>query len=285
MTFRIYIFFFICLGLSWMPAQGENYENEITICSFNIRGSNMDTGVNAWSNRKKMVIREFTNYRYDIVCMQEPLADQVQDFLSIGIYEWLGVSAQGTADTDVFTPIFYNKKKLNVLDYGTFWLSETPDVVSKGWDGKFPRICTWAKFRDIENCRTFYVFNTHLDHVGQVARDEGVNLLRERIEALRGDRPVILTGDFNSEPGSSVVAHVQKDGVLHDVKQVAARKSGTEWSFSDFGQIPESERPLLDYIFVSDGIAADLYEVLPDTLGGGYVSDHAPVMAIVKFEK
>ena len=116
-------------------------------------------------------------------------------------------------------------------------------------------------------------------------RDEGVNLLRERIEALRGDRPVILTGDFNSEPGSSVVAHVQKDGVLHDVKQVAARKSGTERSFSDFGQIPESERPLLDYIFVSDGIAADLYEVLPDTLGGGYVSDHAPVMAIVKFEK
>ena len=62
MTFRIYIFFFICLGLSWMPAQGENYENEITICSFNIRGSNMDTGVNAWSNRKKMVIREFTMY-------------------------------------------------------------------------------------------------------------------------------------------------------------------------------------------------------------------------------
>ena len=102
-----------------------------------------------------------------------------------------------------------------------------------------------------------------------------MNLLRERIEALRGDRPVILTGDFNSEPGSSVVAHVQKDGVLHDVK----------WSFSDFGQIPEAERPLLDYIFVSDGIAADLYEVLPDTLGGGYVSDHAPVMAIVKFEK
>ena len=90
---------------------------------------------------------------------------------------------------------------------------------------------------------------------------------------------------FNSEPGSSVVAHVQKDGVLHDVKQVAARKSCTEWSFSDFGQILEAERPLLDYIFVSDGIAADLYEVLPDTLGGGYVSDHAPVMAIVKFEK
>lgn len=144
MAFRIYILLLVCLSLSSFPVHGENYETEITICSFNIRGSNMDTGVNAWSNRKKMVIREFGNYQYDIVCMQEPLTDQIQDFLSIGIYEWLGVSGQGTPDSDVFTPIFHNKKKLNVLDYGTFWLSETPDVVSRGWDGKFPRICTWA---------------------------------------------------------------------------------------------------------------------------------------------
>lgn len=183
-------------------------------------------------------------------------------------------------------PYFTGGIVLRPLESGTFWLSETPDVAgSKGWDGACERVATWVVLHDREGGREFLFVNTHLDHVGQVARDEGVNLLRERIEALRGDRPVILTGDFNSEPGSSVVAHVQKDGVLHDVKQVAARKSGTEWSFSDFGQIPEAERPLLDYIFVSDGIAADLYEVLPDTLGGGYVSDHAPVMAIVKFEK
>ena len=87
MAFRIYILLLVCLSLSSFPVHGENYETEITICSFNIRGSNMDTGVNAWSNRKKMVIREFGNYQYDIVCMQEPLTDQIQDFLSIGIYE------------------------------------------------------------------------------------------------------------------------------------------------------------------------------------------------------
>jgi len=79
-------------------------------------------------------------------------------------------------------------------------------------------VATWVVLHDREGGREFLFVNTHLDHVGQVARDEGVNLLRERIEALRGDRPVILTGDFNSEPGSSVVAHVQKDGVLHDVR-------------------------------------------------------------------
>ena len=201
-------------------------------------------------------------------------------------YAAVGVGREDGAEAGEFSAVFYRRDRFTPLESGTFWLSETPDVAgSKGWDGACERVATWVVLHDREGGREFLFVNTHLDHVGQVARDEGVNLLRERIEALRGDRPVILTGDFNSEPGSSVVAHVQKDGVLHDVKQVAARKSGTEWSFSDFGQILEAERPLLDYIFVSDGIAADLYEVLPDTLGGGYVSDHAPVMAIVKFEK
>ena len=212
-------------------------------------------------------------------------AEEVEQRLLPG-YAAVGVGREDGAEAGEFSAVFYRRDRFTPLESGTFWLSETPDVAgSKGWDGACERVATWVVLHDREGGREFLFVNTHLDHVGQVARDEGVNLLRERIEALRGDRPVILTGDFNSEPGSSVVAHVQKDGVLHDVKQVAARKSGTEWSFSDFGQILEAERPLLDYIFVSDGIAADLYEVLPDTLGGGYVSDHAPVMAIVKFEK
>jgi len=218
---------------------------------------------------------------------QELLANQLGDLKRLlPGYAAVGVGREDGAEAGEFSAVFYRRDRFTPLESGTFWLSETPDVAgSKGWDGACERVATWVVLHDREGGREFLFVNTHLDHVGQVARDEGVNLLRERIEALRGDRPVILTGDFNSEPGSSVVAHVQKDGVLHDVKQVAARKSGTEWSFSDFGQILEAERPLLDYIFVSDGIAADLYEVLPDTLGGGYVSDHAPVMAIVKFEK
>ena len=138
--------------------------------------------------------------------------------------------------------------------------------------------------RDRDGRELFFI-DTHLDHVGQVARDEGVSLLMKRIETLSGGRPVILTGDFNSEPGSSVVAHVQTDGVLRDAKAIAAQRSGTDWSFSDFGQIPEAERPLLDYIFVSGDIEAVRYEVLPDTFDGGYVSDHAPVMAVVKIAK
>ena len=279
MAFRIYILLLVCLSLSSFPVHGENYETEITICSFNIRGSNMDTGVNAWSNRKKMVIREFGNYQYDIVCMQEPLTDQIQDFLSIGIYEWLGVSGQGTPDSDVFTPIFYNKKKLNVLDYGTFWLSETPDVVSRGWDGKFPRICTWAKFRDIENCRSFYVFNTHLDHVGEVAKLEGARLICRKIKEMTAEEAVFNTGDMNSTPETPPIHTFLSE--FSNSREIATEKSGPAGTAHSYGKLyPPSQ---IDYIFVNEYISVTKAITITKNSDPVYMSDHYPIVITADF--
>ena len=279
MAFRIYILLLVCLSLSSFPVHGENYETEITICSFNIRGSNMDTGVNAWSNRKKMVIREFGNYQYDIVCMQEPLTDQIQDFLSIGIYEWLGVSGQGTPDSDVFTPIFYNKKKLNVLDYGTFWLSETPDVVSRGWDGKFPRICTWAKFRDIENCRSFYVFNTHLDHVGEVAKLEGARLICRKIKEMTAEEAVFITGDMNSTPETPPIHTFLSE--FSNSREIATEKSGPAGTAHSYGKLyPPSQ---IDYIFVNEYISVTKAITITKNSDPVYMSDHYPIVLTADF--
>ena len=279
MAFRIYILLLVCLGLPNFPVHGENYETEITICSFNIRGSNMDTGVNAWSNRKKMVIREFSNYQYDIVCMQEPLIDQIQDFLSIGMYEWLGVSGQGTPDNDVFTPIFYNKKKLNVLDYGTFWLSETPDVVSRGWDGKFPRICTWAKFRDIENCRSFYVFNTHLDHVGEVAKVEGARLICRKIKEMTTEEAVFITGDMNSTPETPPIHTFLSE--FSNSREIATEKSGPAGTAHSYGKLyPPSQ---IDYIFVNEYISVIKAVTITKNSDPVYMSDHYPIVITVDF--
>ena len=279
MAFRIYILLLVCLSLSSFPVHGENYETEITICSFNIRGSNMDTGVNAWSNRKKMVIREFGNYQYDIVCMQEPLTDQIQDFLSIGIYEWLGVSGQGTPDSDVFTPIFYNKKKLNVLDYGTFWLSETPDVVSRGWDGKFPRICTWAKFRDIENCRSFYVFNTHLDHVGEVAKLEGARLICRKIKEMIAEEAVFITGDMNSTPETPPIHTFLSE--FSNSREIATEKSGPAGTAHSYGKLyPPSQ---IDYIFVNEYISVTKAITITKNSDPVYMSDHYPIVITADF--
>ena len=279
MAFRIYILLLVCLSLSSFPVHGENYETEITICSFNIRGSNMDTGVNAWSNRKKMVIREFGNYQYDIVCMQEPLTDQIQDFLSIGIYEWLGVSGQGTSDSDVFTTIFYNKKKLNVLDYGTFWLSETPDVVSRGWDGKFPRICTWAKFRDIENCRSFYVFNTHLDHVGEVAKLEGARLICRKIKEMTAEEAVFITGDMNSTPETPPIHTFLSE--FSNSREIATEKSGPAGTAHSYGKLyPPSQ---IDYIFVNEYISVTKAITITKNSDPVYMSDHYPIVITADF--
>ena len=258
----------------------------LSVMTFNMRYDNPEDGQNNWRFRRERVAGVIKAQEVDVLGTQELLSNQFNDLSGLLTgYQGVGVGRLDGVESGEYCAVFFRKDRFTLLDSGTFWLSETPEVVgSLGWDGACERIATWVVLRDRDG-REFFFIDTHLDHVGQVARDEGVSLLMKRIETLSGGRPVILTGDFNSEPGSSVVAHVQKDGVLRDAKAIAAQRSGTDWSFSDFGQIPEAERPLLDYIFVSGEIEAVRYEVLPDTFDGGYVSDHAPVMAVVKIAK
>ena len=258
----------------------------LSVMTFNMRYDNPEDGQNNWRFRRERIAGVIKAQEVDVLGTQELLSNQFDDLSGLLTgYQGVGVGRLDGAESGEYCAVFFRKDRFTLLDSGTFWLSETPEVVgSLGWDGACERIATWVVLRDRDGRELFFI-DTHLDHVGQVARDEGVSLLMKRIETLSGGRPVILTGDFNSEPGSSVVAHVQKDGVLRDAKAIAAQRSGTDWSFSDFGQIPEAERPLLDYIFVSGGIEAVRYEVLPDTFDGGYVSDHAPVMAVGKIAK
>lgn len=258
----------------------------LSVMTFNMRYDNPEDGQNNWRFRRERIAGVIKAQEVDVLGTQELLSNQFNDLSGLLTgYQGVGVGRLDGAESGEYCAVFFRKDRFTLLDSGTFWLSETPEVVgSLGWDGACERIATWVVLRDRDGRELFFI-DTHLDHVGQVARDEGVSLLMKRIETLSGGRPVILTGDFNSEPESSVVAHVQKDGVLRDAKAIAAQRSGTDWSFSDFGRIPEAERPLLDYIFVSSDIEAVRYEVLPDTFDGGYVSDHAPVMAVVKIAK
>lgn len=258
----------------------------LSVMTFNMRYDNPEDGENNWRFRRERVAEVIKAQDVDVLGTQELLSNQFDDLSGLLTgYQGVGVGRLDGAESGEYCAVFFKKERFTLLNSGTFWLSETPEVVgSLGWDGACERIATWVVLRDRDGRELFFI-DTHLDHVGQVARDEGVSLLMKRIETLSGGRPVILTGDFNSEPESSVVAHVQKDGVLRDAKAIAAQRSGTDWSFSDFGRIPEAERPLLDYIFVSGDIEAVRYEVLPDTFDGGYVSDHAPVMAVVKIAK
>lgn len=252
--------------------------------TFNMRYDNPDDGENNWRFRRERVARAIGENRVDIFGAQELLAGQLEDLKGLlPGYAEVGVGREDGAEAGEFNPVFYRADRFELLDWGTFWLSETPETPgSKGWDGACERLATWTVLRDADGRELFFI-NTHLDHMGEEARREGVSLLTQRIDSLCGGRPVVLTGDFNAEPESEVIAHVVESGRLRHTREAAGERSGAMWSFSDFGQIPEAERQLIDYVFVDDGFDVRSYRVLPDTLGGGYLSDHAPVLVKLQY--
>ena len=156
------------------------------------------------------------------------LANQFDDLQALlPGYRAVGVGREDGARAGEFNAVFFRSDRFELLDSGVFWLSEEPETPgSKGWDGACERLATWTVLRD-KSGRELLFINTHLDHVGEQARREGVALLLRRIETLRDGRPVILTGDFNAEPSSPVIAHVVADGTLRSAWDTAPERHGT----------------------------------------------------------
>lgn len=271
------------LPLFCLTACGHKPTPELNVMSFNMRYDNPADGENNWRYRSGRVAEVIEANSVDVFGSQELLVNQLNDLKALlPEYDEVGVGRKG-GENGEFNAVFYRKDRFELLDWGVFWLSETPEVAgSLGWDGACERLATWTVLRD-RSGHEFFFINTHLDHVGETARREGVALLMTRIAALSEGRPVVLTGDFNADPGSDVIARVIGSGLLRHTRDVAAECKGTPWSFSGFGYVPEADRTLIDYVFVNDGFETLTHEVLPDTLDGGYVSDHAPVLVRLRF--
>jgi Metal-dependent hydrolase len=158
---------------------------------------------------------------------------------------------------------------------------------SKGWDGACERIATWAILEDISSKKQLFFINTHLDHVGKIARQEGVTLLLSRANALANGLPIIMTGDFNATPESDVIKHVtdvnSPEHLIHS-KDIAVEKSGTDWTFHGFGKVPMERREFIDYVFVSKGIKVAKHSVLPEKLDDTFISDHSVVVAQIEIK-
>lgn len=201
-------------------------------------------------------------------------------------YGVVGVGREDGKEKGEYSALWYKKNRFDLLDSGYFWLSETPEVPgSKGWDGACERIASWAKLKDKTSGKEFFALNTHLDHVGVVARREGISLMLDRVNQLSGGLPVIVTGDFNSEPESDVIKHVTDPANpehLTDARLASPVVYGPAWSFHDFGKIPYQHRPLIDYVFVRNGFDVLRYGVLAETENEAFLSDHAPVLVTVE---
>lgn len=256
---------------------------DISVISFNIRVDNAADGTNVWRNRRDAVVTMIERERPMLLGLQEAQPHQIT-YLSEHCpdYAWYGLgrdTGKVPPATDSYAAeetmaIFWRTAELELLDKGTFWLSETPDQVSKGWDASYRRTCTWAGFRHKKSGQTCYFFNTHLDNDGKVAREESIKLLVSRMKTINSKRRVsFLTADFNSNVTDACFAplHVY----MRDARANAA-VSDDYPSWNDYG----ASTGRLDHVFFSgDNCTAREFRTLRGDYGVPYISDHYPVAA------
>lgn len=259
----------------------------INVMSYNIRYDNPEDSLNNWAFRKDRAANAIRFYDADIVGTQEVLHNQLVDLQErLPEYDVIGVGREDGKEKGEYSALWYKKERFELLDSGYFWLSENPEEVgSKGWDGACERIASWAKLQDKASGKKFFALNTHLDHVGVVARREGISLILDKVKELSEGEAVIVTGDFNSTPESDVIKHVTDPSLpehLTDARSISPIIYGPSWSFHDFGEIPYEHRPLLDYVFVRNGLEVVRYGVLAEMENTAFLSDHAPVLVTVK---
>ncbi|MFZ1525274.1 MAG: endonuclease/exonuclease/phosphatase family protein, partial [Saprospiraceae bacterium] len=179
--------------------------------------------------------------------------------------------------------IYYKKDRFVLKENNTFWLSATPDTISKGWDAAYNRVCTYGLFKDKKTKKQFWIFNTHLDHIGEQARTKGIQLILSRIAALNNKNfPVIFMGDLNSEPTTERIIELKKK--MNDSRDISKDKPfGPSGTFNGFKH-NEPVTKLIDYIFISKSanIAVNKYAVLSDSDNLKYPSDHLPVYVELK---
>nr|WP_262483074.1 endonuclease/exonuclease/phosphatase family protein [Bacteroides ihuae] len=269
------------MTLSGLRAQSRP-NAPINVLSFNLRMDTPADKENAWPNRKEMVSELLQFHEADIIGTQEGFQHQLQDIASNGTYAFVGVGRDDGKEAGEHSAIFYRKDRFTVLSKGNFWLSQTPEQPSYGWDAKIRRICSWAQLRDQRTGKTFYCFNVHYDHQAPIARLESSKLLLARIKSIAGKSPAICTGDFNAIPTDEPIAYILKDGSIKDSRSLSTTPPyGPQGTFQGF----KTDAPMqnrIDYVFVTPGIQILKYGVLTDIRYGRFPSDHCPVLVKLK---
>lgn len=256
----------------------------LKVMSWNIRYANPADGVHRWENRRDRVIQFLQQQKPEIIGLQEVLHHQLDTLrtATAARYRWLGVGRDDGQFAGEYSPIGYNYHQLELLQQGNLWLSETPGQPSVGWDAHLPRICSWAQFRHMEKQKVFWVFNTHFDHAGENARRQSAQLIADSLHQWTQGQPVVLMGDFNEGPDGAVVRTLLLAG-LQDSRLTADNSSGSTATFHGFtNKDPRTKR--IDFIFYQAFAGVSDYHV-PLLLDeqGHYASDHAPVLATLKW--
>lgn len=255
--------------------------DSIKIISYNIRYNNPNDGKDIWENRRETITDFIEKEAPDFLGLQEVNFPQIQYLNSNLInYNFIGVGRDDGKTRGEFSPIYFNESKYNLLLSNTFWLSKTPENISVGWDAAMERICTYGLFKQKNDGSKVWVFNTHFDHIGNVAREKSVDLILSKIKDLTKDKDqIIITGDFNLSEDSVPIKKLQN--FYNDVNIKMDNKSKFYGTFNNF-KIDNNYNNRIDYIFYKnfDLIKSSHLHIKTDQ--GRWASDHHPVIAILK---
>lgn len=260
-------------------AEEKTADDNLKVMSYNIRLGSANDGTNSWHMRYAATAEMIEDQKPDVFGVQEALDYQI-NFIQENFtdYKSVGVGRENGKKEGEHMSIFWNKKTVSMIKWGTFWLSETPEEPSMGWDAACKRTATWALMKCRKTGKKFYFVNTHLDHKGSEAQKNGLKLIVDRIDDINPEGyPMVLTGDFNITPDNPNL--VELDSKMQSVRKVA-EKTDSHDTFNGWGR----GKGVIDYIYASGFSAYPEYQTVTKRYADRkFVSDHYPVCAVLVF--
>jgi endonuclease/exonuclease/phosphatase family metal-dependent hydrolase len=261
-------------------------QTTIKAMSFNIRLDAASDGENRWDLRKNRVADLMQYYEADFIGAQEVLHHQLTYLdSSLVNYSFIGVGRDDGKTLGEYSCIFYNQEKFIPIKQSTFWLAPQSDSVCMGWDAVCNRVCTYGLFKNKKTNQVVWVFNTHFDHVGKIARIESAKLILQKIKELNvKNDPVILLGDFNLRPTEEPIQKIASEMNNARVHSKMVYGNVDTWNGFKFKEKPNGG---IDYIFVNKHkkIVVEKFATITDSYDLKYPSDHFPVMATITLLK
>lgn len=267
----------------------SNFAHGHMFATYNLRNDNSGDAKagNAWKNRAPVIANMVRFHGLDLFGAQEGLNHQMSDLKKLlPDHELITHGRDDGKEKGEHAGIFYRHDKFALLESGCFWLSGTPEKTSVGWDAALPRICTWAKFEDRADKKSFYVLNVHFDHRGQQARLESAKLLHQKALEIASKSPVIILGDFNANQNSEVHKILADKKNFHDAFDLAPIKLATTGTSNSFDPHTNSNSRI-DHIYLSPQFKVEKFGILTDSYRrksrfgksqAALPSDHFPVV-------
>jgi endonuclease/exonuclease/phosphatase family metal-dependent hydrolase len=279
---NISVYFFVIFSFFAYGCNHTNDKESVEVMTMNVRYDTPDDSLNAWPSRLPLIVKLISNEKPDIMGFQEVLWHQYQAMDSaLNDYGSVGVGRDDGARGGEMNPVFFRKKRFDIVRTLTFWLSDTPDLAgSKGWGASLPRIVTWVELADKNTHEHLYFFNTHFAHDSDSARIMSSRVLLKEVARIAEGYPFIVTGDFNMLPystGYSILTGPEESvPVLKDSYFVSEKKpAGPTFTYNGFSDKPGTGR--VDYIFVKNGLRVLNHTTFIEKESRIYISDHWPV--------